>query len=60
MIEVLKINNEELRSPVLDTLKDDKATQFGSFNNAVARLAKQRGLIGTNSSSLNIYSTSND
>ena len=60
MMEVLQINNEELRTLVLDALKNAKTTQFGSFNNIVAKLAKQRGLIGTNSYESNIYLTSND
>ena len=59
MVRVLQIGNEELRSLVLDTLRGSKSSQIVSFNNAVAYLASQRGLIDSNNSTAGFLTTSN-
>lgn len=54
----LQMENEELRSFVLDTLRETKASQFVSFFNSVAYLVVQKGLISMNNSDSSFYSTS--
>lgn len=57
MVNILELNNEELRSLVLDTLRDNKKTQIVSFNNSVANNALAKGLLKKDTR--NIYSNGN-
>ena len=51
----LELNNEELRTLILETLKENKESQFVSFNNCVANKALSKGLLKQNTSGYYAY-----